>query len=224
MRLLLVEDSERLRTTVARALFRLGHAVDEAADGGEADASVRINRYDAIILDLMLPGRNGLDLLQDWRRRGDATPILILTALDAVADRVRGLALGADDYLVKPFAIEELVARIEAIVRRNHGQADSRLRLGDLEIDLSARSVRRGGEEVILTAREFALLECLARRPGQILSREQIETHLYAENVAPLSNAVDAAIYSLRRKLSPGNSPPLIHTRRGLGYVMQEHP
>jgi len=222
MRLLLVEDSDRLRGTLVRALERLGHAVDEAADGEEAALAVRVTEYEAIVLDLMLPGRSGLDLLDEWRRRGDETPVLVLTALNAVDDRVRGLALGADDYLVKPFAIDELVARLEAVVRRRCGLADSRVHVGDLEIDLAARSVRRQGEEIVLTAREFSLLECLARRPGQVMSREQIEAHLYGEADSPVSNAVDAAIYSLRRKLSPGDAPPLIHTRRGLGYVMQE--
>ncbi len=224
MRLLLVEDSKRLRTTLVRALARLGHAVDEAADGHEAALSAGANDYDAIVLDLMLPGRDGLDLLDSWRRGGDRTPVIVLTALGAVEDRVRGLALGADDYLVKPFALEELVARLEAVMRRHQGQARSLTRIGDLEIDFAARTVKRGGMEVTLTAREFSLLECLARRPGRILSREQIEAHLYSEVGSPASNAVDAAVYALRRKLSPGGAPPLIHTRRGLGYVMQETP
>lgn len=222
MRILLVEDSQRLRNTLVRALHRLGNAVDEAADGREAADAVGVNNYDAVVLDLMLPGRNGLELLDDWRRQGKDVPILILTALDAVENRVRGLALGADDYLVKPFAIEELAARLEAIVRRRGGVSDSRVRIGDLEIDLASRTVRRGGRDIVLTAREFSLLECLARRPGQVMSREQIESHLYGESDSPVSNAVDAAIYSLRRKLSPGDLAPLIHTRRGLGYVMQE--
>lgn len=224
MRLLLVEDSKRLRSTLVRALVRLGHAVDEAADGDEAALCAEVNDYDAIVLDLMLPGRGGLDLLGSWRRRGDATPVIVLTARGSVEDRVRGLALGADDYLVKPFALEELLARLEAVVRRRCGQAGSLTRVGDLEIDFAARSVKRGGAEVVLTAREFSLLECLARRPGQVLSRGQIEAHLYSEAGSPSSNAVDAAVYSLRRKLSPGDAPPLIHTRRGLGYVMQEAP
>ena len=155
-------------------------------------------------------------------RGGDLSPVIILTALASVADRVRGLALGADDYLVKPFAIEELAARLEALMRRHRGQADSRIRVADLEIDLAARLVRRGGAPLSLTAREFSVLECLARHPGRVFSREQIEIRIYGESESPLSNAVDAAIYSLRRKLSPGDEPPLIHTRRGLGYVLQE--
>ena len=222
MRLLVVEDSARLRRTVARALTRLGHAVDEAADGAAADDFVRVNSYDVIVLDLMLPGRSGLDLLTAWRRSGCTAPVVILTALGQVDDRVRGLSLGADDYLTKPFAIEELAARLEAVARRHRGCADSCVRIGGLEIDLAGRTVRRDGEALDLTAREFALLECLARRPGQILSREQIEAHLYNESDSPLSNAVDVAVYALRKKLCPPGSPPVIRTRRGLGYALEE--
>ena len=221
MRLLLIEDSRRLRTTVARALSRLGHAVDEAADGESGEDFARVNDYDVIILDLMLPGQHGLTLLEKWRDAGKDMPVLILTALDGIDDRVRGLALGADDYLVKPFAIAELAARLEALTRRRHGRADSRVMIGPLSIDLTAKQVSRGGEAIALTAREFALLECLARRPGQIFSREQIEARLYNEEESPLSNAVDTAIYSLRKKLCPPGTPPLIHTRRGLGYVLE---
>lgn len=224
MRVLLVEDSDRLRRNLAKALVKLGHAVDEAADGEEAASAVQVNTYDVIVLDLMLPGRSGLELLDEWRRRNEQVPVLVLTALHAVEDRVRGLAMGADDYLVKPFAIEELVARLEALVRRSQGSVDSRVRIGDFEINLAARTVTRGGDEIVLTAREFSLLECLARHPGRVMSREEIESRLYGESGSPVSNAVDVAVYALRRKLSPGDSAPIIHTRRGLGYVMQENP
>ena len=222
MRLLIVEDSARLRRTLVRALSLSGHAVDEAADGREADGFLRHHDYDAIVLDLMLPGRSGFEILSAWRRRGLPTPVIILTARHGVDDRVRGLALGADDYLAKPFAMEELEARLEAVVRRGRGRADSTVRLGGLEIDLAGRSVRRDGQPVTLTAREFALLECLARRPGQILSREQIEAHLYNEADTPLSNAVDAAVCALRKKVCPPGTPQMIRTRRGLGYVLEE--
>jgi two-component system copper resistance phosphate regulon response regulator CusR len=221
VRLLLIEDSPRLRTTLAKALTHLGHAVDTAPDGEEGDTLIRIHSYDVVILDLMLPKRSGLDLLGGWRRHGRDTPIIVLTALDGVDDRVRGLALGADDYLTKPFAIAELDARVEAIARRRHGQADSRIVVRDLEIDLAARRVLRSGTPIALTAREFSLLECLARKPGQVLSREQIEAHLYSESDSPLSNAVDSAVYSLRRKLTPEGDLPIIQTRRGLGYVLE---
>lgn len=224
MRLLLVEDSDRLRKNLAKVLTRLGHAIDEAAEGEEAAAAVRVNGYDAIVLDLMLPGKSGLELLDEWRKRKITVPILVLTALDAVEDRVRGLAMGADDYLVKPFAVEELVARLEALVRRSQGTVDSRVRVGDFEIDLAARKVKRGDVEVVLTARDFSLLECLARHPGRVMSREEIESRLYGESGSPVSNAVDVAIYALRRKMSPGDVPSIIHTRRGIGYVLQEKP
>jgi len=224
MRLLLVEDSERLRKNLAKVLTRLGHAVDEAAEGEEAASAVRVNEYDAIVLDLMLPGKSGLELLDSWRKRNETVPVLVLTALDGVEDRVRGLAIGADDYLVKPFAVEELVARLEALVRRSQGTSDSRVRVGDFEIDLTARTVKRCGEEIVLTARDFSLLECLARHPGRVMSREEIESRLYGEAGSPVSNAVDVAVYALRRKLSPGHFPNIIHTRRGIGYVMQEKP
>lgn len=221
MRLLLVEDSPRLRNSLARALTHLGHGVDEAADVSEAEISARLNSYDAILLDLMLPDGSGLDLLSRWRRGGNDAPVIILTALNAVEDRVHGLALGADDYVTKPYALEEVAARLEAVVRRRHGQADSVVRVGDLEVNLGQRTVQRGGEPITLTAREFSLLECLARRPGRVLSREQIEAHLYGEADSPLSNAVDAAVYALRRKLCPPGTAPLLHTRRGLGYVLE---
>ncbi len=223
MRVLLIEDSRRLRTTVAKALRRLGHAVDDAANVEEGVGFALVNTYDTVVLDLKLPDGDGLSLLKDWRQSGNDTPVLVLTSLGSIDARVRGLGLGADDYLVKPFAIEELAARLEALARRRHGQADSRLRIGPLEIDLAAKQVWRGGILVNLTAREFALLECLARHPGQVFSREQIEAHLYNEADSPLSNAVDAAVYSLRRKLCPpdNKSESLIQTRRGLGYFLQ---
>lgn len=221
MRLLLIEDSQRLRTSLAKALRRLGHAVDVAEDGEKGDIFAGIHRYEVIVLDLMLPKQSGLQLLEKWWRRGKDTPIIILTALNGVEDRVHGLALGADDYLTKPFAIAKLDARVEAVARRRHGQVGSRIIVRDLEIDLAAKKVVRAGKRVTLTAREFSLLQCLARKPGQVFSREQIEAHMYSENDSPLSNAVDAAIYSLRRKLAPEGDVPLIQTRRGLGYVLE---
>lgn len=221
MRLLIVEDAPRLRDTLGKALTRLGHAVDLAVDGGEGDLMGRTTKYDAVVLDRMMPGKDGLEVLRGWRRDGIDTPVLLLTALDGVEEKVRGLGDGADDYLTKPFALAELIARLEALVRRRYAQPDPTIRVGPLEIDTAAKSVRRDGEPVALTAREFSLLECLARRPGQVLSREQIEARLYSELDGPLSNAVDSAICALRRKLSPPGTGPLIHTRRGLGYVLE---
>jgi DNA-binding response OmpR family regulator len=222
VRLLVIEDSARLRASLVRAFKRLGHGVDAAPDAEEGASLAGVHDYDVIVLDVMLPGRDGLSLLKRWRESGKATPVILLTARTAIEDRVRGLALGADDYLVKPFAFEELAARIEALGRRRLGQTKSEIRIGPLEIDLAGRSVRREGVPIALTSREFALLECLARRPGQVLSRAQIEAKIYDEAGSPLSNAVDAAVYALRRKLCPPNTPPLLHTRRGLGYMLGE--
>lgn len=221
MRLLIVEDAARLRATLGQALTRMGHAVDLAEDGTEGDLMGRTAKYDAVVLDRMMPGKDGLEVLRGWRRDGIDTPVLLLTALDGVEEKVRGLGDGADDYLTKPFALAELVARLEALARRRYGQPDPKVKVGPLEIDTAAKTVKREGEDVPLTAREFALLECLARRPGQVLSREQIEARLYAELDGPLSNAVDSAICSLRRKVCPPGTAPLIHTRRGLGYVLE---
>ena len=222
MRILLIEDSPRLRKTLGESLSRMGHAVDTAADGNEGESMVRIHDYDAVILDRMLPGKDGLHILKDIRRDGIQTPVLLLTALDGVDETVTGLTAGADDYLTKPFALSELAARIEAIGRRFHGRADSEVRIGPLEVNLASKSVRVHGAPVSLTAREFSELECLARKPGEVLSRARIEASIYAETDSPLSNAVDAAIYSLRRKLFPdGDAASLIQTRRGLGYILE---
>lgn len=220
MKILVVEDSARLRDAMGGGLTKLGHAVDFAVDGAEGSIMGRHPGYDVIVLDRMLPDKEGLEILRDWRSSGIDTPVLLLTALDGVEERVRGLGTGADDYLTKPFALAELVARLEALTRRRYAQADPCLRVGPLEIDTARRHVAVSGTTIVLTAREYTLLECLARRPGHILSREQIEERLYAEADGPLSNAVDAAIYSLRRKLDQAGAPPLIHTRRGLGYTL----
>jgi two-component system copper resistance phosphate regulon response regulator CusR len=221
MKLLIVEDAPRLRQTLGKALSKMGHGVDLAADGEEGDLMMRSSRYDAVVLDRMMPGKDGIEVLCGWRRDGIVTPVILLTALDGTEEKVRGLGCGADDYLTKPFALEELVARLEALCRRRYSQVNPVLRVGALEIDTAAKSVCREGVSVALTAREFSLLECLARRPGQVLSREQIENHLYSELDSPLSNAVDAAVYSLRRKITPDGAVPIIHTRRGLGYVLE---
>lgn len=221
MRLLLIEDAQRLSKTLVQALSRLGHAVDAVETGEDGELMARHHRYDAIILDRMLPGKDGLTVLRSLRGSGITTPVLLLTAIGAIEERVRGLDHGADDYLTKPFAFAELAARLEALTRRHHGNADSVIRVGPLEIDLARKTVMKHGSAIILTAREFSLLETLARHPGRVLSRETIEERLYSECDTPLSNAVDAAIYALRRKLSPSGEPQFIHTRRGLGYTFE---
>jgi len=222
MRVLLVEDSVRLQRSLGTALRKSGYAVDVASDGEEGLWQAESHDYDVIVLDVMLPKRDGLAVLAELRRRGRATHVLLLTARDTVNDRVRGLQAGADDYLVKPFALEELLARVQALCRRAYGRKDSRVALADLEIDTLARSVRRGGQPVDLTAREYLLLEYLARRRGEVVSRSDIEEHIYDGQVDPMSNVVDSAICSLRKKLGvTADMASLIHTRRGLGYVLE---
>jgi DNA-binding response OmpR family regulator len=178
--------------------------------------------YDAVILDLMLPKVDGLIVLKRLRTRKNAIPVLILTARDAIDDRVKGLDLGADDYLAKPFAFQELLARVRAIIRRRYQSSDSTIRVGNLEIDQSARTVRREGAPIVLSAREYALLEYLAARRGQVASRAEIWDHVYDFASEPSSNVVDVYIGYLRKKIEQGEGPKLIHTRRGQGYVLGE--
>ena len=225
MRILLVEDSPRLRQTLGTALRKSGYAVDAAGDGEEGLWQARSNDYDVIVLDIMLPKLDGLGVLRALRAESRPVHVLLLTARDTVADRVSGLQSGADDYLVKPFALEELLARVQALCRRAYGTQAPRLVVHDLEIDPASRSVLRGGQPVELTAREYQLLEYLARRRGQVVTRSEIEAHIYDDAVDPMSNVVDSAICSLRKKIAVGAIPtPLIHTRRGFGYVLEPTP
>ncbi len=222
MRLLLVEDSERLQTYVGKGLRQAGYAVDVAGDGEQGLWLATENEYDAIILDVMLPKLDGITVLQRLRAEGRGTHVLILTAKDTVPDRVRGLEQGADDYLVKPFAFEELLARVQALVRRKYGEKQGRLAIGGLIIDTVRRVVTRNGETLELRPREYALLELLALRQGEVVSRSEIEQHIYDELAEPMSNVVDSAICLLRKKIDAAEGPSLIQTRRGMGYVMQE--
>jgi DNA-binding response OmpR family regulator len=215
MRVLVVEDEPELLRVVARALREDGYAVDEAADGEDGLAKATAWDYDAVLLDLMLPKLDGWQFLKGLRRTRK-TPVLILTARDAVADRVRGLDVGADDYLVKPFDLSELKARLRALIRRAAGLADSRLTIGDVEIDAGARKVYRTGVEVVLTAREYAILELLALRRGRVVGRAEIYEHLFDESDDTLSNLLEVHVSNLRKKLGRD----LIATRRGLGYVL----
>ena len=173
--------------------------------------------YDVIILDRLLPGLDGLTILQRLRREGQTAQVLMLTAKDTVEDRVCGLRTGADDYLIKPFALDELLARVQALCRRHYLKKAPRLRVGDLEIDPVAREVTRHGKPIELTPREYRLLEYLASRPGEVVSRTDIWAHVYDEHTEPMSNAVDSAICVLRKKIEP---PEILHTRRGMGYVL----
>ncbi len=221
MRVLLVEDSVRLTRNIGTALRNTGYAVDISHDGEEGLWYAESNDYDAIILDIMLPKLDGLAVLKRLRDQGKMSHVLLLTAKDAVADRVRGLQLGADDYLVKPFALEELLARVEALCRRTYGKKQSQLVVADLEIDTVRKEAARAGQPVKLRPREYQLLEYLARRVGEVVTRTEIETHIYNDEADRNSNVVESAICSLRQKLSLANPEPLIHTRRGLGYVLE---
>lgn len=222
MKALLVEDYKPLQKSVAKAIREVGWAVDVASDGEEGRWFAENNSYDVIILDLVLPKLPGLDLLARLREKGDATPILILTAKDAVEDRMKGLDKGADDYLVKPFFLGELLSRLKALVRRSYNQKDPTIRIGNLQIDTSNRRVQRGGREIELTAREYALLEYLARRERQLVTRTDIWNHVYESYGGAGSNVVDVYVGYLRKKLHLPEMPALIHTRRGQGYVLQE--
>lgn len=220
MRVLFVEDSKILQRSVATALRKSGYAVDVTGDGDEGLWYAEQHSYDVIILDLMLPGMDGLTILQRLRRQGRVTQVLVLTAKDTVEDRVRGLRTGADDYLIKPFALDELLARVQALCRRHYQKKAPHLRVKDLEIDTAARTVTRYGKHIELTPREYRLLEYLASRPGEVVSRTDIWAHVYDEHTEPMSNAVDSAICVLRKKIEPAGTTSLLHTRRGMGYVL----
>lgn len=221
MHVLLIEDSQRLRESLTQGLQRSGYGVDAAPDGPSGLRYALHNPYDVIVLDLMLPGLDGMSILRAVREKGNGAHVLILTARDHVEDRVLGLRAGADDYLVKPFSFDELLARIEALVRRGYGQKDPTIRVGPLAIDTVSRKVAHGATEVALTRREFALLEYLAFRRGQIVSRIEIEDHLYGEHDLPASNAVDRLVCALRKRIEPEGAPRVLHTRRGLGYLLE---
>jgi two-component system OmpR family response regulator len=216
MRVLVVEDERDLRRGLARALTEEGFAVDESPDGEDGLFHAVEIEYDAIVLDLMLPRRSGTEVLTEIRRVGRTTPVLVLTARDAIDDRVRGLNQGADDYLTKPFAVEELVARLRALIRRAARHPSPAVTIGDLEVDLAARRVHRRGEEVELTGREYSILELLIRQRGTVVPRTALFEHLYNDDHESMSNAIDVHIAALRRKLGAD----LIETRRGLGYLI----
>ena len=220
MRVFIVEDQERLRSWLEKGLREADFVVDSTGDGNEALWYIRNNTYDAIVLDIMLPGTDGLTILRRLREMDREDPVLLLTAKDTVPDRVKGLDTGADDYLVKPFAFEELLARVRALVRRGYGQRRPVIIIGDLRIDTAKRQVWRGEQEVELRAMEYRLLEYLARRTGQIVSRTEIWDHLYDFGSETVSNVVEVYIGALRRKLDQPGEKSLIQTRRGFGYVL----
>lgn len=221
MRVLLVEDSRRQRDYVGQAFRRAGYAIDIADNGEDGLWLAQSNDYDVVVLDIMLPKLDGLSVLAQLRDGGNDTHVLLLTAKDTVDDRVKGLDQGADDYLVKPFAMAELIARVQALARRRHGVKAPTLAIGGLVIDTTKRAVTREGVAIDLAPREYALLEYMAMRRGEVISRTEIEAHIYDERSEPMSNVVDTAIYKLRRKIDVDGEPSLIETRRGMGYTLR---
>jgi DNA-binding response OmpR family regulator len=219
--LLLIEDYPLLQKTLAKGLREEGFAVDVAGDGEEGLWYAQTGDYDVVILDLMLPKLDGLTVLRRLREDGRSTHVIILTAKDRVEDRVLGLDLGADDYLVKPFAMDELLARVRALIRRRYEAKAPSIQMADLAIDTVRRTATRAGEPLHLTPREYGLLEFLALQPGRTVSRTEIREHLYDFDGEADSNVVDVCVARLRKKLEHGGRPRLIHTRRGFGYVLE---
>lgn len=220
MRILIIEDYVPLKQAITQRLREESFQVDDASDGTEGLRLARANDYTLVLLDLILPDLDGLDILADIRIRRRETAVLIMTARDAIPERIAGLDAGADDYLVKPFALDELMARVRVLVRRRYGHDNSVLVVGDLEIDLRKRMTRRAGKVISLTAREFALLELLALRRGGLVTRREIWEQIYDLNYEAVSNVVDVYIAHLRKKIELAGHPRLIHTRRGEGYVL----
>lgn len=222
MRILAVEDERSLLSVITKQLNKKGYSVDGCENGLDAEDYIAAADYDCVILDRMLPGKNGTDILRDMRNNGNTTPVLLLTAMDSINDRVTGLDAGADDYLIKPFSFEELFARVRALTRRTSTQKSSVLRIADLELDTAAQKVTRAGKDISLSAKEYALLEYLVSNQGIVLSRDQIIEHLWNFDYEGGSNVVDVYIRYLRRKVDEGHDTQLIHTLRGRGYALKE--
>jgi two-component system, OmpR family, response regulator MprA len=223
MKILVVDDERAVRDSLRRALELQGYAVELAADGAEALARLSADGHpDAVVLDILMPGIDGLEVCRRIRRDGNAVPVLMLTARDAVDDRVEGLDAGADDYLVKPFALEELLARVRALLRRGSASVDGVLRFADVELDPQTREVRRNGDRIELTRTEFNLLELFMLNPRQVLTRSIIFERVWGYDFGFASNSLDVYIGYLRRKTEAGGKPRLIHTVRGVGYALRE--
>ena len=221
MRILVIEDNHRLNNSLRMNLAHEGYSVDTAYDGQEGQDLAELTPYDLIILDILLPEKDGLEVCRELRRRHVHTPILLLTALDSIDDRVHGLDCGADDYLVKPFAMRELLARLRALLRRNHPYTNGRLEVGDLVVDPVTHSVTRDGQAIELTPREFALLEYFMYHPNQVVTREMIEQHIWNYDFECESNVIDVYIRRLRRKIDASFDVKLLTTVRGIGYRLQ---
>jgi two-component system copper resistance phosphate regulon response regulator CusR len=224
VRVLVVEDEPYAAAVIARGLREQSFAVDVAPDGATALEYVTVNDYDVVVLDVMLPKMDGFEVCRRLREDGIAVPILMLTARGEPNERVAGLDAGADDYLAKPYHFPELLARIRALLRRGPALASAVISIADLEVDTRARRVTRGGRTVVLTAKEYALLDYLVRRRGEVVTRSEIAEHVWDDSFDPLSNLIEVYIQRLRRKVDDGASPRLIHTRRGEGYVLAEDP
>ena len=221
-KILVVDDEVNIRRMIRKFAEFEGYEVFEAVDGMDAVEKCESMSYDCIIMDIMMPKKDGLTVLREMRQRGDSTPVLLLTAKDTVQDKVTGLDLGADDYLVKPFAFEELIARIRVITRKASGNSSNVFHIADLTLDVASHSVTRGGAAISLSAKEFALLEYMMRNKGLVLSREKIENNLWNYDYVGGTNAVDVYIRYLRKKIDDGRDKKLIHTVRGAGYVLKE--
>lgn len=223
MRILVIEDDREAAAYLARGLKEAGHVTELAADGDAGAAAVEAGGYDVVVVDRMLPGRDGLSIVAAMRGRGDQTPVLILSALGQVDDRVVGLRAGGDDYLTKPFAFTELVARVEALARRRRpGDAETVYRVGDLELDRLSHAVTRAGKEVLLQPREFRLLEYLMKNAGQVVTRTMLLENVWDYHFDPQTNVIDVHISRLRGKLDKGFEKPLLHTVRGAGYMIRD--
>jgi two-component system OmpR family response regulator len=222
MRVLVVEDDTTIASFVGKGLREAGYAVDVASDGDRGLQLALHEPYDAAVLDVMLPGRDGLSVIEELRRRRVNVPVLILSARHTVDDRVRGLQAGGDDYLTKPFAFSELLARVQALIRRSQGSAEpTRLSAGDLTLDLASRRVERAGRVLDLRPREFALLEYLLRNAGRVVSKTMIMEHVWNYSFDPRTNVVDVLVFRLRERIDRDFEPKLVHTVRGVGYVLK---
>ncbi len=221
MRILLVEDEPRMANVIAKGLREQSYAVDVSEDGESGLYQASVNDYDVIVLDVLLPQRDGYEVCRELRTRGNATPILMLTARAAVDDRITGFDAGADDYLTKPFSFRELLARIRALLRRDSQLRPDVLEIGDLVVDSADHRVFRDNREIQLTAKEYALLEYLARRVGQLVSRAEIASHVWDDSFDPFSNSIEVYINRLRKKIDGSHTTKLLHTRRGEGYILE---
>lgn len=222
MRVLLAEDEQDLNNIIVKKLNSEGYTIDACFNGQEALDFMSVAEYDVVILDIMMPKMNGLEVIQEMRRNGNTTPVIFLTARDSIEDRVKGLDMGANDYLIKPFSFEELMARMRVMTRHVAGVQTSVYTLADLSVDVSAHMVKRGDEVITLSAKEFSLLEYLIRNKGKVLSREKIENNLWNFDYEGGTNAVDVYIRYLRKKIDDSYTNKLIHTVRGAGYVLRE--